>query len=363
MKLLSVDGVVKRFGSLTALHELTLEVRENEFFCIVGPSNAGKSTLLKTIAGLHRPDSGTVSIRGRDVTRLAPKQRRVSLLFQNIALFPNLTGFENIAFPLVAAGLSKDEIRIRVHRIAEMLAVPHVLLRYPRTFSGGEQQRVAIGRSIVGESDLLMLDEPLSNLDARIRIAMRLEFKMLRKEMAGGILYVTHDHIEAMSLSDRLAVLHQGRIQQIGTPEEIYRYPINRVVARLFGAPPMNIIPVRINGSPDGPQLAGDGFCVTVNELNTLGAFPNLPTSLALGLPAESITVTAAKSRETPFHGEVLRVEHLGNKSILDIRLGGGIVKAVVAPDQLTSGPGPVWLGFTPDARHLMDRDSGQFLR
>lgn len=363
MKLLSVDRVVKRFGTLTALHELTLEVREREFFCVVGPSNAGKSTLLKTIAGLHHPESGSISIRGREVTRLEPRQRQVSLLFQNIALFPNLTGFENIAFPLATAGVSEPEIKRRVHRIAEMLAVAHVLNRYPRTFSGGEQQRVAIGRAIVRESDLLMLDEPLSNLDARIRIAMRLEFKKLRKEMAGGILYVTHDHIEAMSLSDRLAVLHQGRIQQIGTPDEIYHFPANRVVARLFGSPPMNIIPVRINGTSDGPQLVGNGFCVIVPELNTLAAFSNLPETLELGLPPESVKVAAAESPETPFSGEVFWIERLGNKSILDIKLGGSVVKAIVAPDHPVCGEGPVWLGFEPHPRHLMDRESGQFLR
>lgn len=363
MKALLIDRVTKRFGKLTALDEVTLGVNEGEFFCVVGPSNAGKSTLLKTIAGLHRPESGTISILGRNVTPLEPKDRRVSLLFQNIALFPNLTGFENIAFPLATARVAEKEIKQRVSRIAEMLGVTHLLSRYPRTYSGGEQQRVAIGRAIVMQSDVLMLDEPLSNLDARIRIAVRLEFKKLRREMAKGVLYVTHDQIEAMSLSDRIAVLHQGRIQQIGTPDEIFHFPANRVVAKLFGTPPMNIIPARISGGSDGPHLIGEGFSISVPEVKTLARHPNLPEQLELGVPPERIRVATRQSPDTPFSCHVLWVEHLGSKSILDVKLGQTIVKAVVAHDHPVHGEGPAWLGFSPDPRHLIDRESGQFLR
>ena len=362
MNALSIDRVTKRFGKLTALDEVTLEVNEGEFFCVVGPSNAGKSTLLKTIAGLHRPDSGTVAILGRDVTRLEPKDRRVSLLFQNIALFPNLTGFENIAFPLATAGKTQGEIKNRVNRIAEMLNVTHILSRYPRTFSGGEQQRVAIGRAIIMQSDVLMLDEPLSNLDARIRIAVRLEFKRLRQEMSKGIVYVTHDHIEAMSLSDRIAVLHQGRIQQIGTPDEIFQFPANRVVARLFGTPPMNIIPVQLRLGAYGPELFGDGFSVEVPEVITLAKYSNLPEQLELGLPPEGVRVAPLQSPDAPFSSEVLWVEHLGSRSILGIKLGQTVIKAVVPHDHPVRDEGPAWLGFNPNPRHLIDQKSGRFL-
>jgi multiple sugar transport system ATP-binding protein len=355
--------VTKRFGKLTALDEVSLEVNEGEFFCVVGPSNAGKSTLLKTIAGLHRPDSGRVAILGRDVTPLQPKDRRVSLLFQNIALFPNLTGFENIAFPLATARVAQEEIRHRVNRVAEMLNVTHILSRHPRTFSGGEQQRVAIGRAIIMQSDVLMLDEPLSNLDARIRIAVRLEFKRLRQEMAKGILYVTHDQIEAMSLSDRIAVLHLGRIQQIGTPDEVFHLPANRVVARLFGTPPMNIVPVQVRVGVDGPELFGDGFSIKVPGVSTLARYTNLPERLELGLPPERLHVAPLRTPDAPFSGEVIWVEHLGSRSILGIKLGQTTVKAVVPHDHPVRGEGPAWLGFNPDPRHLVDQESGRFLR
>ncbi|HWA42833.1 MAG TPA: ABC transporter ATP-binding protein [Hypericibacter adhaerens] len=361
MSALQIQGLTKRFDKVTALADIGFEVAEGEFLCVVGPTNAGKSTLLKTIAGLIRPDRGRILAKGRDLADVAPKDRGVSLLFQNIALFPTMTGFENIAFPLTAAGETGASVEARVRQTAELLRVGHVLNRYPRTFSGGEQQRVAIGRAIIRPSDLLLLDEPLSNLDARIRIALRIEFKKLHRERRQTILYVTHDQTEAMSLSDRIVVLNEGRIQQIGRPQEIYDRPANRFVARFIGTPPMNILDAEVTSEGGAPILAGAGFRVPLRNLDP--AITTLPRQVGLGLRAEEIRVAPAESRDTPFPAEIVWAEHLGPKTILDLRLGSTVLKAVVADDHAVKGEGRAWLGFTPKPHHLLNRETDQFLR
>jgi ABC-type sugar transport system ATPase subunit len=361
MTALSIQGLTKRFDKVTALVGLDFEVADGEFICVVGPTNAGKSTLLKTIAGLIRPDQGRILAKGRDLAAVAPKDRGVSLLFQNIALFPTMTGQENIAFPLTAAGETGPSVEERVRQVAGLLKVGHVLNRYPRTFSGGEQQRVAIGRAIIKPTDLLLLDEPLSNLDARIRIALRIEFKKLHRERRQTILYVTHDQTEAMSLSDRIVVLNEGRIQQIGAPQEIYDRPANLFVARFIGTPPMNILEAEIASDGGAPALVGAGFKLPMGALAS--AASSLPRQIRFGLRAEDIRVAAVESRETPFPAEIIWAEHLGPKTILDLRLGKDVLKAVIADDHPVKGEGRAWLGFTPKPHHLLNRETGLFLR
>jgi multiple sugar transport system ATP-binding protein len=361
MSALSIQGLTKRFDKVTALTDIGFEAEPGEFICVVGPTNAGKSTLLKTIAGLVRPDQGRILAHGRDLMNTAPKDRGVSLLFQNIALFPTMTGYENIAFPLTASGEEGPKVDRRVREVAALLKVGHVLNRFPRTFSGGEQQRVAIGRAIIKPTDLLLLDEPLSNLDARIRIALRIEFKKLHRERRQTILYVTHDQTEAMSLSDRIVVLNEGRIQQIGRPQEIYDRPANLFVARFIGTPPMNILEAAVASDGGAPALVGDGFKLPLGPLAS--AASTLPPQMGFGLRAEDIWVAAAESRDTPFPAEVVWAEHLGPKTILDLRLGAKVLKAVIADDHPIRGEGRAWLGFTPKPHHLLNRETGLFLR
>lgn len=361
--ILAVTGISKRFGALEALRELHFDVAEGEFFCIVGPTNAGKSTLLHTIAGLHFPDAGRIAMRGNDVTCMEPRHRRVSLQFQNVALFPSLTGFENIAFPLRTAGVRQDEIETKVAWAADLLGIEHILQRHPRTFSGGEQQRVGIGRALVHPADLLMLDEPLTNLDARIRIGLRVAFKQLHQETQRTVLYVTHDQVEAMSMSDRIAVLHEGRIQQIGTPDEVYHRPVNRFVARFMGTPPMNILSGELSRQGDRPVVAGDGFSVPVDGLDAHAGAESLSRRVGVGVRAEDVKVGACESAETPFRGNVYWVEHLGSKAILDVRLGGEELKVVVPPKQGHECHGEVWLGFRVRPEHLLDLDRDRFIR
>lgn len=364
MSWLTIDDLSLAFSEdAHALREVSLAVEKGEFFCIVGPTNAGKSTLLKTIAGLHRPDRGRIHLNQRDVTKLEPRDRHVSLLFQNIALFPTLTGFDNIAFPLRTAGRSETEIASRVEQVAETLKVSHVLGRHPRTFSGGEQQRVAIGRALAHPAHLLMLDEPLTNLDARIRIALRIEFKALHRDTGQTMLYVTHDQVEAMSLSDRIAVLHEGSFQQIGTPDEIYHRPANRFVARFMGLPPMNIFNADLEGDAERLTLHGQGFMVPLGRLDGLTQAARLPRHLAFGVRPEAVRAAPEKTAETPIPGEVVWIERLGAKHVLDVRLGGALIKAVVRPDHPIQSEGTAWFGFAPRPEHLLDRESGVFFR
>jgi ABC-type sugar transport system ATPase subunit len=363
MSKLAVESLSKSFGDIQALHELDFEVADGEFFCVIGPTNAGKSTLLKTIAGLHRPDAGRVVLSDRDVTQAEPRYRNVSLLFQNIALFPTLSGHDNIAFPLRTLGAGEGEITRRVDEVAAMLKIAHLLDRLPQTFSGGEQQRVAIGRAIARPVDLLMLDEPLTNLDARIRIALRIEFKNLHRRLGQTLIYVTHDQVEAMSMSDRIAVLNKGRFEQIGTPDEVYHRPASTFVARFIGQPPMNIIDAELNGENGGAALSGPGFSVPIEGIEKLESASRLPRKLAFGLRPETLRVAPGEGPDTPFAGEVVWIERLGSKRILDLRFAQGIVKAVVPADHAVRREGPVWLGFTPKAEHLIDKEGELFFR
>ncbi len=361
MSQLLLQGLNVNFDDLQALKGVSFDVDEGEFFCIVGPTNAGKSTLLKTIAGLVQPKSGVVKIKDRDVTHLEPKDRNVSLLFQNIALFPTLTGFENIAFPLSTAGVASEEITKRVTSLAEMLKITHVLDRLPRTFSGGEQQRVAIGRSIAKQTDLLMLDEPLTNLDARIRTALRIEFKEIHKQLGQTVIYVTHDQVEAMSMSDRIAVVHQGVFQQIGTPDEIYQTPANRFVAEFIGQPPMNLMAAHMYQEDDvaGVEIAGARFALP--EIGKLGATDTLKNNVIVGVRPEAVRVSGLHSADTPHQAEILWVENLGSKAVLDLKFGDNILRVKVRPDNPVNKEPSVWFGFDPKTNHLLNPQTNLF--
>jgi len=357
---LSVAGLNKRFDAILVLDSISLDVAEGEFVCVLGPTNSGKSTLLKTIAGLHRADSGAITIAGQDVTGVDPARRDVSLLFQNIALFPDRNGFENIAFALRQARTSPENIRRRVFEVAELLRITHLLDRQPRTYSGGEQQRVAIGRAIARRSKLLLLDEPLSNLDARIRLDLRIEFRRLHRALGQTFLYVTHDQAEALSLADRVVVLNGGKIQQIGDPDEVYDFPSNRFVAEFVGAPSMNLIPARWLETNEGHvNIAGPGFQIPSPNGVSRG---QLPERILLGIRPEELRVAIHVAPETPFPALVRWIEHYGSRAVLGIEFGGGIVKALVSSDHFALAEGPVWLGFSPRAEHLLDIERDIFL-
>jgi ABC-type sugar transport system ATPase subunit len=242
MSAVTLTGLSKSFGSTIAVADINITVSDGEFFVVLGPSRSGKSTVLRLIAGLESASDGTIMFDDRDVTHVRPAERDVGMFFQNVVLYPNKTGYENIASALRVHHLSPDQVAERVQRVAELLGVTHLLDRKPVTYSGGEQQRVAIGRVIARDVHVYLFDEPLSNLDALVRVRLRTEFKRLQRELGITTFFVTSDQVEALALADRVMVLQEGRVAQVGPPLDVYRQPDNAFVASFVGSPPMNIL-------------------------------------------------------------------------------------------------------------------------
>ncbi len=258
-KRLLVQGLTKRFGKNRALSNIDLEVSKGELCVLLGPSGCGKSTLLRIIAGLESPSAGKIYIEGRDVTDLPPGKRDVAMVFQNYAIYPHMTVFENIAFPLRVRKSPKEEIVAKVHEAASLLQLDRLLERKPAQLSGGERQRVAMGRAIVRQPTIFLFDEPLSNLDAKLRANMRIEISQLHRRLGATTVYVTHDQVEAMTMADTVVVLDAGIVQQIGPPDEIYKHPANLMVAEFVGTPAMNFVSGRLARSSDGTVLFSAG--------------------------------------------------------------------------------------------------------
>ena len=280
-----LTGVTKSFGKTVAIRDVDLAVADGEFVVLLGPTGAGKTTTLRTVAGLERPETGTVHIGGKDVTRSAPAERDVAFVFQQYSLYPHLTVFENMAFPLrsPARRVPEDRITERVGQVAEMLRIDHKLANKATRLSGGEMQRVAIGRALVRDPSIFLMDEPLSSLDAKLRAGLRVELKRIQYELGATILYVTHDQIEAMTLATRVGVLNQGRLVQIGTPKQIYEDPDDIYVAGRLGSPRINLVPAGVIAVPAPPgtatvglrtehvEIGRDGTPATIDRIEHLG--------------------------------------------------------------------------------------------
>ncbi|MBY5931989.1 sn-glycerol-3-phosphate ABC transporter ATP-binding protein UgpC [Tateyamaria omphalii] len=273
---LSVRGLRKTYGAVEVLHDLDIDMAEGEFLVLVGPSGCGKSTLLNCIAGLEEISSGRLFIGGRDVTQEPPKDRDIAMVFQSYALYPTMSVGENIGFGMKIRGIPKDKMQQKIQSVAELLQIDHLLDRKPSQLSGGQRQRVAMGRALVREPRLFLFDEPLSNLDAKLRVEMRAEIKRLHMKTGASIVYVTHDQVEAMTLASRIVVLKGGHVQQIGTPAEIYDTPANTFVADFMGSPPMNLIPATF---ADGYLQIGDSRIAT--------SLSNLPRDVLVGVRPE----------------------------------------------------------------------------
>src|SRR5512135_3923910 len=253
------QSIRKVYGKVVASNDISLDIKDGEFMVLLGPSGCGKTTLLRCLAGLEQVDGGRVLIGDRDVTDLAPRDRKIAMVFQSYAVFPHLTVYDNIAFGLRMQGRPRDEIKRRVHEGAELLQLTDYLGRYPAQLSGGQRQRVAVARAIVMQAAVLLMDEPLSNLDALLRLQMRAELKRLHADIKATTIYVTHDQVEALSLGDRIAVMKNGPIVQCDVPMSIYDYPANKFVGGFIGMPPMNFLPGVVRANGDGP-------CVVIGE-------------------------------------------------------------------------------------------------
>lgn len=288
---LKITALEKYYGKVHAVRGIDLEIPAGEFTVLVGQSGCGKSTLLRTIAGLEMADSGTIEIGDRVVNHLAPRERDIAMVFQNYALYPYMTIFDNIAFGLRARKTPKADIAPRVNRAAQMLAIDHLLDRYPRQLSGGQLQRVAIGRAVVRDARLYLFDEPLSNLDAQLRDEMRSEIKRLHQELGRTMIYVTHDQVEAMTMADRIVLLRDGKIEQSGAPLDLFERPASRYVAGFLGSPSMNFISATVAGNGSGLviQLADDSrFAVPADRASILA--DRLDKPVVLGLRPEHLS-------------------------------------------------------------------------
>ena len=338
-----LDRVTKRFGRVTAVDGVSFRASPGRFVVLLGPSGCGKSTVLRLIAGLEEVSEGRILIDGRDVTRLNPEKRRVSMVFQSYALFPHLTVAENIVFGLKVRRLPQDERNGRLARVAELVGLAEQLERKPQQLSGGQRQRVALARAIVAENPICLMDEPLSNLDAQLRHGMRVEIRALQRRLGMTVVYVTHDQVEAMSMADRVVLIREGRIEQEGSPEELYAKPATMFAARFIGTPAMNL--AALDDGPSGAVIRGAD--------ETL--FPGRGAGLALGVRPEHIGLVSKGG----VGGTVTSAEYHGADTVLTVSVGEETM-LVRAPGQLALGPGaPVRLAWKPESVHLFDAKTG----
>ena len=357
MSAVQLQQIRKTFSGAEVLRGVDIEVNEHEFLVFVGPSGCGKSTLLRTIAGLERVDSGRVLIGGEDVTDVEPSERGVAMVFQSYALYPHMSVYENIAFGLRMLKLPQNEIDRRVNAAAQILQIGQLLERRPRALSGGQRQRVAIGRAIVREPKVFLFDEPLSNLDAALRVQMRLELIKLHKQLNATMIYVTHDQTEAMTMADRIVVLNHGSVEQIGSPLELYRRPRNRFVAGFIGSPKMNFIDVEVSAADhSGVTIALPGGSVLTVPCEAGGV--RAGEKLALGVRPEHITETGMAGCDARLEGEVIVVEHLGGETLSHLALPGGETIQVKGSGDSTAADGQrVEVGFSVRHAHLFGPD------
>jgi multiple sugar transport system ATP-binding protein len=352
----TLKNLTKRFGEVAAVKDLSIEIQDKEFLVLLGPSGCGKTTALRCIAGLETPDAGSIYIGDRLVNEVSPKDRDIAMVFQSYALYPHMTVYDNIAFPLKMRKLSKQEIDGKVKKAAETLRIPHLLKRKPKQLSGGERQRVALGRAIVREPKVFLMDEPLSNIDAKLRLYMRAELKRLQKELAITTLYVTHDQAEAMTMADRIAVMNDGVLIQLSSPAMTYDSPSSVFVAGFLGSPPMNFIDCSFIDEDGKAFLDAKTFRLDVSELAANIREKVANNDVVLGIRPEDIIVQENRPREDGVEAEVYVVEPLGAHAILDLQIGGNMWRAEINQGMLPQIGDKIWVSFRKDKVHMFDK-------
>lgn len=349
---LSLRNVKKSYGDAPVIKGVDIEINDGEFVVFVGPSGCGKSTLLRMISGLEDITDGELRIADRVVNDLEPKDRKIAMVFQSYAIFPHMTVRENMAFGLTIAKASQEEKDAKVNEAARILKMEHLLDRRPSQLSGGQRQRVAIGRAIVRQPSVFLFDEPLSNLDAALRMDMRMEISKLHKQLDATMIYVTHDQVEAMTLADKIVVLKDGEVQQIGAPMELYHHPVNKFVAGFLGSPSMNFIDVHVNAVREGEVEVKSESLEAIWVPSTIEA-PKLGERLSLGVRPQYLRV-CTDTHEGKLHGKVLITERLGTETVVDLSLTDqSRVIASVAEDTIFSENQEVSLTFNPVQTHL----------
>jgi multiple sugar transport system ATP-binding protein len=346
-----LNGLVKRLGDITALNNITFDIKDEEFVTLLGPTGAGKTTTLRCVVGLEKLDEGDVFVDGVSFVGLPPGRRNMAFVSQHYALYPHMTVFQNMKFPLDKTMLSKEEKKARIDKIAELLHIDQLLKRYPSKLSGGEMQRVVIGRAMVREPNIFLLDEPLSNLDAKLREELRFELKRLQKEAGSTTLYVTHDQVEAMSMADRVIVLHKGVIQQVGTPTEIYSNPANILVSSIIGSPSMNLVPITVD---DGCiRVASGGYTIDIPQ-NLKHKLP--AGNYKLGVrPEDVLIVTENTPNSLP--AEAYLIEAQGYEKLVDITLGDFLLRARVSPRLALKTGDKIYIAFDEEKIRFFNKD------
>jgi multiple sugar transport system ATP-binding protein len=357
-----LNGIRKDYGTVTVIEKLDLEIRDQELMVLVGPSGCGKSTALRMIAGLEEISGGEIVIGGRVVNDVPPKDRDIAMVFQSYALYPHMSVRENLQFGLKIRKTPRDEMDRRVREAAEILGITEFLNRKPRQLSGGQRQRVAVGRAIVRKPAVFLFDEPLSNLDAKLRVQMRAEISKLQKDLKTTTVYVTHDQIEAMTMGSRIAVMRSGKLQQVGTPLEVYERPANLFVAGFIGTPPMNFIPATL--ADGGATVVASGFRLPVPEALRAATAHGEGRKVVLGLRPENVREAARQGtgQTRPITARVEFVEPLGHEVIVHGRVGDDLIVAKTDPHRSPEIGSDVPLVIEVDTIHLFDAGTEQRL-
>jgi multiple sugar transport system ATP-binding protein len=353
-----LEGIVKRYGAVEVVHGIDLEIQPQEFVVLVGPSGCGKSTTLRMMAGLEEISDGTLRIGDRVMNRVAPKDRDVAMVFQNYALYPHLNVAENMAFGLRIRKMPKDEIAKSIDEVAKILGLTEYLERRPADLSGGQRQRVAMGRAIVRHPDVFLFDEPLSNLDAKLRTQMRAEIKRLHKRLGVTSVYVTHDQVEAMTLADRIVVMCDGRIEQIGTPMDLFNNPANTFVASFIGSPPMNQFDAVIDTLDDGPVVRFETGTLALPKLHTLRG--DIGRKVVVGIRPEHVHLQqTGDTGELPIVLDL--IETLGSEALLHTHVGSDhFVAKVETHGEIGHLQGVNMLHVKPEMVKLFDKETGR---
>ncbi|MFQ5918517.1 MAG: ABC transporter ATP-binding protein [Thermoplasmata archaeon] len=353
-----ISDMTKRFGDVVAVDQLNLDIQDKEFIVLLGPSGCGKTTSLRCIAGLENPEEGEIRIGDRVVNNLEPKDRDVAMVFQNYALYPHMTVAQNMAFPLQNFNTPPAEINKRILETSELLEIKPLLHRKPTALSGGQMQRVALGRAIVRHPKVFLMDEPLSNLDAKLRVHMRAELKRLQKDLGVTTIYVTHDQIEAMTMGDRIAIMEDGVLQQFAPPDQVYDHPSNRFVAGFVGTPPMNFFEGSL--TRDGVINAG-GFQYTLSPDLVEAAGKSSSAEITMGIRPQDVRVHTSPGEDGFIGTELYTTEPLGEVVIVTLQVGENLVKASVSAD-FRATQEEYWMELPPERVYLFDGKDGKTL-
>jgi len=350
-----LENLVKTYGAFTAVNNVSLKVEDGEFVALVGPSGCGKTTTLNLVAGLIPVTSGEIAIGNHVVNDIDPKDRNIAMVFQNYALYPQKSVYKNLAFPLQMRRLPRDEIDRKVREAARVLDMTHLLERKPRELSGGQQQRVALGRALVRDPAVFLMDEPLSNLDAKLRAQMRSEIKRFHQDLKATIIYVTHDQLEAVTMADKMAVMNGGFLQQYDSPAQVFAHPVNMFVASFIGSPAMSLIPLEASTVDGQTVLTGvEGWTMTLSPLNARKVQRSTTSRIVLG--ARHSTIKLAKSASpNAIPAKAYTVEPTGDVTFVQALLSGAVVNISVPPNIAIAPDEQIWLEFDQERIHLFD--------